>query len=133
VQVTLATPNGASAPLGVNQAARAPSFFLFADQYVAATHANYSAVGPASLGKGYIPVATGETFLMYAARFGEVAPGIIPGALAQAGALPSNPLITIGGLTPPCRAPANTPLGDNPVTVTYQGATRPDGMYLTVK
>ena len=148
VQLTLATSNGASAPVTVNQAAYAPSFFLFAGKYVAATHANYAAVGPTALGQGYTPATPGETLLLYATGFGEVTPGIIPGALNQAGALPANPLITIGGLNATVeyagaispglyqfnvQVPANTPSGDNPITVTYQGATGPDGVYLTVK
>ena len=148
VQVSLSTSNGSSAPVSVPQAAYAPSFFLFSGKYVAATHANGNYLGPASLGTGFTPAAPGEIVLLYANGFGEITPGIIPGAAAQAGMLPVNPVITIGGIKAAVQfagaispglyqfnvvVPANAASGDNPVTVTYQGATGPSNIFLSVR
>jgi uncharacterized protein (TIGR03437 family) len=148
VQVTLTTANGPSAPMTVMQAPYAPSFFLFGGKYVAATHADYTPIGPASLGAGFTPAVPGETILLYANGFGEVMPGILPGALAQTGTLPATPSVTIGGVAANVefagaispglyqfnvQVPANAPAGDNTVAVSYQGANGPAGMYLTVK
>ena len=147
VQLILTNANGSSAPMTVSEASFAPSFFLFGGKYAAATHADYTAIGPASLGPGYTPAAPGETILLYANGFGEVTPGIVPAAATQAGMLPANPSITIGGLTANVKfagvispglyqfniqVPVNAPAGDNLVSVTYQGANGPGGVYLTV-
>ncbi len=57
VDVVLSTENGSSAPSRVTQSAYSPAFFLFGGKYVAATHANGQALGPASLGGAYTPAA----------------------------------------------------------------------------
>lgn len=147
VKVTLATNNGVSQPVTVQKASYAPAFFLFG-KYVAATHANGDYLGPASLGSGFTPAAPGETVLLYGSGFGEVNPGILPGAASQAGSLPSLPAITIGGASATVQfagaispglyqfnvvVPANAVSGDNAVTVTYQGAAGPPGMLVSVR
>lgn len=147
VQAVLTTVNGASAPVTVTQSAYSPAFFLFGGKYVAATHSDGKGLGPASLGAGFTPAAPGETVILYGTGFGEVSPGIIPGAVAQAGTLPVNPVVTLGGLNATVMfagaispglyqfnvvVPANAANGDNPVTVSYQGANGPSGVLLTV-
>ncbi len=148
VQVTLATANGVSSPVSVEHSAYSPAFFLFGGKYVAAIHANGSYLGPPSLGSAFTPAAPGETVLLYGTGFGEVNPGILPGSAAQAGALPSMPTINIGGVAAAVQfggaispglyqfnvvVPANVSSGDNPVTVTYQGARGPSGLLLSVR
>ncbi len=85
--------------------------------------------------------------ILYGTGFGEVTPGILPGAAAQAGTLPVNPTITIGGapatvlfsgvISPGLYqfnvvVPSAAASGDNAVTVSYQGNNGPAGVFLTV-
>ncbi len=148
VKVVLTSAGVASAPVTVTLGPVAPSFFLFAGKYVAATHVDYSYLGPASLGAGFTPAAPGETILLFANGFGNANPAIVPGASTQVGTLPVNPAITIGGIAAKVSnsalispglyqfnvvVPANVPSGDNAMTATYQGGSAPAGIFLTVK
>lgn len=148
VSVVLTTANGSSAPATVTQNGFAPSFFLFGGKYAAATHANGSLLGPATLYPGSsTPAQRGETIVLYANGFGEAAPGLVPASASQAGVLPSNPTFTIGGLPVAVQfagvispglyqfnvvVPSAAPNGDLPLTVTYMGASGPTGVFVTV-
>jgi uncharacterized protein (TIGR03437 family) len=148
VSVVVTTANGSSAPATVQQTAYAPSFFLFAGKYAAATHANGTLLGAATLYPGLsTPAGRGETIVLYCNGFGEVSPGIVPASASQSGVLPLNPIFSIGGLPVTVQfagvispglyqfnvvVPQSAPNGDNPLTVTYQGVQGPSGVFITV-
>jgi len=133
--------NGA-AIMGITEQAQAilPAFFLFGGgPYLAATHANGSLLGPASLYPGYTtPAAPGETVVLYANGFGATSIPVVSGSVKQSGTLSPYPSITIGGqpasvqyagLVAPGEfqfnvvVPASVANGDQQVTASYGGLT----------
>ena len=152
VQVTLTNGSNTSAPFAVNMKAVAPAFLQFGSgPYIAALHADYSLLGPASMsvpGYTFTPAQPGETIVLYAAGFGLPVTALTQGSATQLGALANWPAITIGGFAatvlwagvngdsglyqinvtvPP--AAAN---GDNAVVATYGGASTPAGATIPV-
>lgn len=141
-----------SASFTVNLRAAAPSFpRLGATNYVVATHADYSLVGPASMsvpGYPFTPAQAGETILIYAFGFGLPANAIVSGSASQSGSLPTPPMCQMGG-TPATVAfagvigpglyqlnvvvPSTASSGDNLVTCSYNGATSPAGDSIAVQ
>jgi uncharacterized protein (TIGR03437 family) len=126
-----------------------PSFLRFSAQgYIAATHLNYTLIGPATLYPGAsTPAAPGETIVTYAVGFGLPKTPLTSGSSVQTGALPSLPSCTIGdnpaavgfaGLISPglyqlnITVPTNAATGDDPISCTYNGSTTPAGDLLTV-
>ena len=126
------------------------SFFMFqGGPYVAAQHADYSLLGPGSLYAGLTtPAKPGETVLLYANGFGSTSTPVVSGSLKQSGTLSPLPVVTIGGL--PAKVlfagltfpgefqfniviPANSPSGDNPVVVTYNGLEAAPVALITVQ
>ncbi len=144
------TNNGAvSAPLDVPAAPLSPSFFVFnGGPYVAALHANYSLLGPATLYPGSTtPAKPGETVLLYANGFGTTSVPIVAGSSVQMGTLSPLPVITIGGvqamvvfagLVAPgeyqfnVTVPASLANGDQPIVTIYGGASTQAGTLITV-
>jgi len=126
-----------------------PSFLRFgASRYVAATHADYSLLGPASLYPGVsTPAMAGEVVLLWVAGFGLPIGPLTAGSSIQSGALPETPVCTVGGhpanvsiaLVSPglyqlnLAVPLAAKSGDNPVTCIYGGAATPDGALLTLQ
>ncbi len=99
------TNNGlASASVSVTVQPMAPGFFIMATNattgahYIAATHANGTLIGPASI-TGATPAEPGEVIVLYGGGFGATT-GTIPNGslLTAAETLPVNPLISIDGL-----------------------------------
>lgn len=151
--VTIAVTNGAnsSPPFTINLGAAAPAFLRFGGtKYVAAQHANYSLLGPPSLsipGAAYTPAKPGETILLYAVGFGLPKTPITNGSSMQSGVLPVLPEVKIGGLHANVYAaivgpgltqmnvtvPMGVPSADNEITVTYDGAATPLGVYVAVQ
>jgi uncharacterized protein (TIGR03437 family) len=143
--------NGAiSATFRVQANAYSTSLFLFSGgTYVAATHADGTYVGPASLYPGLSsPARAGETIVLYANGFGGTSVPVTAGLQVQSGSLPSNPAIEIGGfpsvvsfagLISPGEyqfnivVPAFLPAADYPVTVIYRGSSVQTGLLLTVQ
>jgi uncharacterized protein (TIGR03437 family) len=150
VSVVVTSATGTSPPFTVNMQAVAPSFLLFTTAgYIAATHANYSLVGPASLYPGAsTPAQPGEQILLYAVGFGLPSTNLVNGSAIQTGSLPVPPVCTLGnnaatlafaGLISPglyqlnLIVPTEAAAGDNLVSCTYDGSTTPAGDLITVQ
>ncbi len=145
------TNNGtASDPFTVNMKPVAPSFLLFSSAgYVAATHVNGSLLGPTTLYPGAsTPAKPNEIVVVYGVGWGMPSGPLTNGSANQSGALPANPVCTIGGnnaavgfagLIGPglyqfnLTIPSGTPNGDAPIRCTYNGASSPAGDLITVQ
>jgi uncharacterized protein (TIGR03118 family) len=86
-QITLQISNNGltSGTLNVATQAVAPSFFLFnSDKYIAATHGNYSLIGPTTLfPNSSTPAAPGETIVLYGNGFGATSPPVPGGQIVS--------------------------------------------------
>ncbi len=147
------TVNGAVSAVFTAQAQAqtiSPSFFTFSGvPYIAATHADGSYLGPATLYPGATtPAKPGETIVLYANGFGAVSPAVAAGSPVQSGTLAKAPVIQIGGTAVTVKfaglispglfqfnvvVPANAPDGDLPVTAAYGGASTQAGTLLTIQ
>jgi uncharacterized protein (TIGR03437 family) len=150
VQVIVTSAGVVSSPFTVQAQALSPSFFLFnGGPYVAATHADGSYLGPASLFPGATtPSKPGETIVLYANGFGPTTNPVVSGSITQSGSLSPLPAVKIGGvaatvvfaglispgefqfnvLVPPSLAD-----GDQPVIATYNGTNTPSGALISVQ
>ena len=152
-QITVQVSNNGltSSTLNVASQAIAPSFFLFnSDKYIAATHANYSLIGPTTLFPNLsTPAAPGETIVLYGNGFGMTNPAVPSGQLVSTAA----PLITMptilfnnvaatvvyAGLTGTglyqfnVIVPTGLPDGDAAVVAQTGGASSPAGALITIK
>ena len=145
------TANGASsAPYTAQTQSDSPSFFVFnGGPYIAATHANGTLIGPATLYPGSsTPAQPGETIVIYANGFGTTSNSVVSGSSTQSGTLSPLPVITIGGVAATVQfaglnitpgefqfnvvVPPSLGNGDQPVTATYNGFTTQAGTLLTV-
>ena len=149
VQVTNA--GNLSAPFVVKAQAISPSFFTMGTtNYVAAEHANFSYLGPASLYPGITtPAKPGELVVLFGNGFGPVTTAITPGSVVQSGTLASSPAIQIGGITATTIqfagligpglyqfnvvVPQGVPDGDNSLTALYNGVTAQSGLLISVQ
>jgi len=139
-----------SAKFMVQAQAESPSFFVFGGgPYIAATHANGSYIGPASLYPGLTtPAQPGETIVMYANGFGPTSAQVVSGSETQSGTLSPVPVITIGGvgatvtfagLVAPGEfqfnvvVPPSLASGDQPTTASFNGLTTQAGTLITVQ
>ena len=132
------------APLSASFTAQAqalsPSFFVFnGGPYVAATHANGTLLGPASLYPGSTtPAKPSETIVLYANGFGQTSTPVVSGSILQSGILSPLPVIKIGGVAATVQfaglvapgefqfnvvVPSSLANGDQTITATYW---RPD-------
>jgi uncharacterized protein (TIGR03437 family) len=132
-------------------AAESTSFFVFnGGPYVAATHADGSLIGPATLYPGFsTPAQAGETIVIYGNGFGPISNAIVNGASSQSGTLNPLPVITIAGQTAEIKfagingapgefqlnvvIPLNTPSGDQPIGATHNTFASQAGTLITVK
>jgi uncharacterized protein (TIGR03437 family) len=129
-----------------------PSLLLFnAAGYVAATHLNFTLLGPTTLYPGAsTPATANEQVVLYAVGFGPPTSTLTEGSSTQSGSLASFPVCKIGGNNAPVSfagliapglyqlnitVPNPTPpsSGDNPISCTYSGASTQSGALLTVK
>lgn len=150
VSVQLKNAAGTSPPFTANTNAVAPGFFLFGSgPYVAATHADGTFVGPATLYPGHsTPAKPGETVVVYGSGFGQTTPALVNGAASQRGNLPVNPVFTIGGMPASVlfagvvspglyqfnvTMPAGVPDGDALIAATYNNAITQGGAKIAVK
>ena len=93
------TNNGAMSATFMAQAqAESPSFFVFnGGPYIAATHADGSLIGPATLYPGLsTPALPGETIVLYANGFGPTSIPVVSGAESQSGTLSPLPVSPSG-------------------------------------
>lgn len=132
--------------------AAAPGFLRFGDGiHIAAEHADYSLLGPASMtvpGYTFTPPAPGETISLFGDGFGLPVTALTAGSDVQTGALPTPwPQVTIGGTaaTVTCAGlvspglyqinatvPLTAATGDNQGIATYGGAASPAGAMIPV-
>jgi uncharacterized protein (TIGR03437 family) len=151
VPVVVTSGGVSSPPFTVNMQAVSPSFLLFgATEYIAATHADYSLIGPTSLYPGLsTPAASSETIVLYAVGFGLPSASLVNGASKQSGSLGVLPVCTLGGNPASLTfaglngspglyqlnlvVPASATTGDNLVSCTYGGAATPAGALITVQ
>jgi uncharacterized protein (TIGR03437 family) len=149
VSVRVSYGGQTSAPFTAQAQALTPAFFVFSGgPYVAATHANGTYVGPASLYPGSTtPAKPGETIAIYADGFGATDSPVQSGSVMQAGVLTPLPTVTIGGaaavvqfagLIGPGEFQFNVVVpqalgnGDQAIMATYKGASTQAGTLLTV-
>jgi uncharacterized protein (TIGR03437 family) len=152
VAVEVNNGGAASAAFTANLQAVSPGFLRFNDGiHIAARHADYSLLGPASLsvpGYTFTPATPGEIILLYGDGFGLPVSTLTPGSAVQTGPLPTPwPQVTIGGTTATVQyaglsspglyqvnvvVPANAANGDNQVIATYAGASSPTGAMIPV-
>ncbi|MBS1858978.1 MAG: hypothetical protein JST11_26635 [Acidobacteria bacterium] len=144
------TNNGATAAAFTAQAQPlSPSFFVFnGGPYVAATHANGTLIGPASLYPGATsPAAPGETIVVYANGFGPTSTPVVSGSVTQGGVLSPLPTVKIGGAAATVQfaglvlpgefqfnvvVPPNAPDGDQAITATFAGQSTQAGTLITI-
>ena len=115
---------------------------------MAATHADYSIIGPATLYPGLsTPAKPGEEVVLWAVGFGLPAGTLTPGASSQSGAMPENPKCTVGGnpasvvinLVSPglyqlnLTVPPEARNGDNQLTCLYSGVPTTDGTIIAIE
>ena len=151
--VAIEVNNGSatSAAFTANLQAAAPGFLRFSDGiHIAALHANYTYLGPASMsvpGYTFTPAAPGETILLFGDGFGLPVSTLTAGSAVQTGPLPTLPQVTIGGTAADVQwaglispglyqinvlVPSNAASGDNQVIATYAGASSPTGAMIPV-
>ena len=150
VSVVVTSGTRTSAPFTVTMQAQTPSFLLFgATQYIAATHADNSLIGPASLYPGAsTPAKPTEEIQLYAVGFGLPSTALVNDSAMQSGSLPVLPVCTVGGnsarvafagLIGPglyqlnVTIPPGAANGDNPLSCTYNGAITPTADLITVQ
>ena len=152
VQVVVTNGAVSSAPATMNQRAAAPSLFLVgATNYALATHADYSLVGPQAIsapGYPFTPAKVGETIVLYITGLGLPSAPLVNGSATQYGAMPSVPVVRFGTSQATVSyayvvgpgtyqvgvvVPAGAANGDNPLSVTYGGATTPLGALIAVQ
>jgi uncharacterized protein (TIGR03437 family) len=151
VAVEVNNGSATSAAYTVNLEAAAPGFLRFGDGvHIAAEHADYSLLGPASMsvpGYTFTPAAPGETISLFGDAFGLPVTTLTAGADVQTGALATLPQVTIGGATATVtfaglispglyqinvEVPKTAAAGDNQVIATYGGASSPTGAMIPV-
>jgi len=151
VQVVVKNGGVASAAFSVQAQALSPSFFVFnGGPYVAATHADGSLIGPATLYPGSsTPAKPGETVVLYANGFGATSTPVVSGATTQSGTLSPLPVITVGGIPATVSfaglnvtpgefqfniiIPLNAADGDQPLMASYNGATTQPGTLISIQ
>jgi uncharacterized protein (TIGR03437 family) len=149
--VTVAITNGALSTTFTAQAqALSPSFFVFnGGPYVAATHANGTLLGPASLFPGSTtPAKPNEIIVLYANGFGQTSIPIVSGSATQSGSLSPLPVVKIGGVNAVVQfaglvapgefqfnvvVPSSIADGDQPITATYNGSVTQGGTLITIQ
>jgi len=130
--------------------ASVPSFLQFTPQgYVAATHLNYSLLGPTTLYPGAsTPASPGEMVTVYGVGWGLPTSTLIAGSSSQSGSLPSLPVCTIennptavafSGVISPglyqfnVTVPPASTTGDKAISCSYAGTATPVGNLVTVR
>lgn len=150
VQVVVTAAGGSSSPFTVQAQELSPAFFTFnGGNYLAATHADGSLLGPATLFPGATtPARPGEQVILYGSGFGVTIPPVVNGSGSQSGTLPILPNVSVGGLLASVQfaglispglfqfnitVPANAPDGDLMIRAGYLGASTQAQALLSVK
>jgi uncharacterized protein (TIGR03437 family) len=152
VQVVVTNGAVSSAPATMNLRSTAPSLFLVgATNYVLGTHTDYSLVGPQSNsapGYPFTPARPGETIVLYITGLGLPSAPLVNGSATQFGELPALPVVQFGTVQATVSyayvvgpgtyqvgvvVPVGAAIGDNPLSVSYGGATTPSGALIAVQ
>lgn len=150
VQVVVSNNGVPSAGYTATMNASVPSFFLFKDPYVVATHSNGSLLGPGSLYPGLSTrAAKNEPIVVYGTGFGLPPAAPAPGSASQSGALRALPVCKVGndpaqvafaGLIGPGLLQLNLVVpntdattGDRAISCAYNGASTPATDILAVQ
>jgi uncharacterized protein (TIGR03437 family) len=142
VQVVVSNGTSSSAPMTLSMTPVVPTFLLFKQGYVTATHANYSLLGPTTLYPGYsTPAQIGETVVLWTIGFGLPSNTLTAGSSTQSGSLPSLPRCQIAGANAPVsfagvvspglyqlnvQIPSAATNGDNPISCSFDGVSTTD-------
>ncbi len=149
VQVVISNNGLVSASGTVTEATYAPAFFISKSNYIAATHADFSLIGPVTLfPNSSTPAKPGETIILYATGLGATNPPQdftgVPNLPAPSAVLPT---VTIGGAPATVTysgmtfiglfqinvvVPAATTSGDQPVVLTIGGVSSQAGALISV-
>jgi uncharacterized protein (TIGR03437 family) len=152
VAIEVNSGTATSAAYTANVQPASPGFLRLGDGiHIAAEHANYTLLGPASMsvpGYTFTPAAPGETIILFGDGFGLPVSALTAGSDVQTGALPTPwPQITIGGTTATVQyaglispglfqinvvVPSTAANGDNAIVATYAGASTPSGAMIPV-
>lgn len=152
-QVQIVVTNNGLASNTVNTTAQAvaPSFFLInSDKYIAATHANGSIIGPATLITNVTtPAQPGETIVLYGNGFGATTPAVTNGQIVTAPlSLATTPVVTFNNVPAKVtyaglaasglyqinvQIPSPLPDGDAAVVAQVGGVSSPAGALITIK
>jgi uncharacterized protein (TIGR03437 family) len=151
VSIVVNNDGATSAAFTANLYPVSPGFLRLGDgTHIAAEHANYNLLGPASMsvpGYTFTPATPGETILLFGDGFGLPVSTLTAGLPFQTGALPEYPQITIGGVASTVQyaavispglyqinvlVPTVPSSGDNQVIATYGGVSSPTGAMIPV-
>jgi uncharacterized protein (TIGR03437 family) len=150
VSIVVNNDGATSAAFTANLQAASPGFLRIDGTHIAAEHANYKLLGPASMsvpGYTFTPATPGETILLFGDGFGLPVSTLTAGSPFQTGPLPTWPQVTIGGATATVQyagligpglyqinvvVPSTALNGDNEVVATYAGVSTPSGAMITV-
>jgi uncharacterized protein (TIGR03437 family) len=150
VKVVVTNGGVASDPFTVTMSTVSPALLRFQDDknYVTATHANYSLIGPTTLYTGLsTPATVGETVVLWAVGFGLPSTTLVANADTQSGPLSTMPLCQINGASATVSyagvvspglyqinlvVPNGATNGDNKISCTYNGATTQANNSITV-
>jgi uncharacterized protein (TIGR03437 family) len=148
-EVVVKSPVGRIQAFQVTGSAATPSFLRLGNsRYVIATNADHPPVGRDSLyPEESAPARPGETVLLWGVGFGMPLTTIEPGSTVQSGAMPAQIACTLGARPAPATValvspglyqvrltvPAETMIGNHPVSCVYAGVSTPDGGLIAVK
>jgi N-acyl-D-amino-acid deacylase len=142
VNIQVIRDGTASAVISANYVASAPGFFTYSAggrSYAAGVHLNGAYVGDTA---GFSPAVPGETIELFATGLGTTLGGVAPGVTLMT----PPPVVMIGNSVATVQAAAliypgewqlnvkvpQVAAGEQPVTISYGGATSPAGIYLAV-
>ena len=152
VQVAVSSSGVSTPPFTVNLRSAAPALPLVGStNYVVATHADNSLVGPVTMstpGYTFAPARSGETIVLYAFGLGLPTTPLADGAATQSGVLAAAPKVLIGGASAQVAfaglispglyqlnvvIPNGLASGDNSLIITYNGSSSPAGDLIAVQ
>lgn len=148
--VQIVVNNGtSSASYNANLRTVTPAFLRFDTSHVTGTHADYSLLGPPSLGSAFTPAKPGETILTYGVGFGLPAAAVTGSSPPQSGSLPTLPECQISGANAAVAfaglngfaglyqlnivIPSSAADGDNSLSCTYAGQSTAAGTQLNIQ
>jgi uncharacterized protein (TIGR03118 family) len=149
VPVVISNNGFAGAAMTATMATYSPAFFIAKSNYIVATHADGTLVGPTTLFPNLsTPAKSGETIVLWGTGMGPTTPAVDGTVLTGPANLTTQPTVTIGsasatvtfaGLTEAgldqvnVTVPAGTANGDQPVVLTIGGVKSPSTALISVQ